>query len=59
MSAGEPLVPTLMITEVRAASVPVADSSDLFCGGRQLLIMHAGQVYTLRQTKDNKLILTK
>lgn len=59
MSIGALLVPTLRVTEVQVASVPVADSRDLFRGGRQLLIMHAGQVYILRQTKDNKLILTK
>jgi len=28
-------------------------------GGGQVLILHAGQTYILRQTKENKLILTK
>ena len=53
------LVPTLKISETQTAATPVTDSRDLFRGGRQLLILHAGQVYSLRQTKDNKLILTK
>lgn len=43
----------------QAAAVPAIDSRELFRGGRQLQILHAGQVYVLRQTKDNKLILTK
>jgi hemin uptake protein HemP len=45
--------------ETAAASVPAIDSKTLFRGGRQVQILHAGQVYVLRQTKDNKLILTK
>lgn len=42
-----------------APAIPAVDSRDLFRGSRQVQILHAGQVYTLRQTKDNKLILTK
>lgn len=53
------MVPTLKVIETETAVVPVIDSQDLFRGGRQLMILHAGQVYTLRQTRDNKLILTK
>ena len=41
------------------AAVPAIDSQDLFRGSRQVQILHAGQVYILRQTRDNKLILTK
>lgn len=59
MSVAEPLLPTLKISEMQPAVPHVVDSRELFCGGRQLLILHAGHVYTLRQTKDNKLILTK
>ncbi len=59
MNELEPLEPTLKISEVKSADIPVAESRDLFRGGKQLMILHAGQVYTLRQTKDNKLILTK
>lgn len=38
---------------------PLVASSALFGGGRQLRIAHAGQVYLLRITRENKLILTK
>ena len=35
------------------------ESDTLLAGGRELLIRHAGEVYTLRQTSKGKLILTK
>jgi len=34
-------------------------SADLFSGGREVLIEHAGEIYSLRQTSKGKLILTK
>lgn len=34
-------------------------SIDLFGGGREVLIEHAGEFYSLRQTSKGKLILTK
>ena len=34
-------------------------SDDLFGGHRELLIEHAGEFYSLRQTSKGKLILTK
>jgi hemin uptake protein HemP len=34
-------------------------SDDLFVGGREVLIEHAGELYSLRQTSKGKLILTK
>lgn len=34
-------------------------SGDLFSGQRELLIEHAGELYSLRQTSKGKLILTK
>lgn len=42
-----------------ASAIPVIDSRELFQGSRQVQILHAGRVYVLRQTRDNKLILTK
>jgi hemin uptake protein HemP len=45
--------------EVQAAAIPAIDSKELFRGNRQVHILHAGQIYILRQTRDNKLILTK
>lgn len=53
------LEPTLKISELKSADIPVVESRDLLRSGKQLMILHAGQVYTLRQTRDNKLILTK
>lgn len=52
-------IPTLKIVELQNARPPVVDSRELMCGGNQVLIVHQGQVYSLRQTKENKLILTK
>lgn len=34
-------------------------STELLAGERELLIRHAGETYTLRQTSKGKLILTK
>jgi hemin uptake protein HemP len=34
-------------------------SAELFNGGREVLIEHAGELYSLRQTSKGKLILTK
>jgi len=34
-------------------------SSDLFAGGHEVLILHAGETYRLRKTRSGKLILTK
>ena len=35
------------------------NSRDLFSAGRQITIEHGGEIYTLRLTAQNKLILTK
>lgn len=40
-------------------SVPVVDSTALMCGKRELLIRHGADIYRLRVTASNKLILTK
>ena len=34
-------------------------SAELFDGGREVLIEHAGELYSLRRTSKGKLILTK
>ncbi|MDP1837506.1 MAG: hemin uptake protein HemP [Reyranella sp.] len=39
--------------------IPVADSSALMSGKRELVIRHNGQAYRLRVTASDKLILTK
>ena len=41
------------------ASEPRVDSHRLLAGGRELVIDHSGQVYRLRLTRNDKLILTK
>jgi hemin uptake protein HemP len=38
---------------------PVHDAEDLTQGGREALIRFRGQVYTLRITRQGKLLLTK
>ena len=35
------------------------ESATLLAGGKELLIRHGAEVYTLRQTSKGKLILTK
>ena len=35
------------------------DSQEIFEGEKIVQIIHDGKIYTLRITKDNKLILTK
>ncbi|GAB3342484.1 hemin uptake protein HemP [Marilutibacter aestuarii] len=45
-----------------AAPVPrgaLLDSDALLRGGREVLIQHGGEVYRLRHTRNDKLILTK
>jgi hemin uptake protein HemP len=42
-----------------AAAPPVVDSVTLMAGRRELLIRHGDDVYRLRVTASNKLILTK
>jgi hemin uptake protein HemP len=37
----------------------LTNSEALLCGQRELLIEHAGNLYRLRVTQQNKLILTK
>jgi hemin uptake protein HemP len=38
---------------------PVLDVRDLLAGGREAIIIHAGERYRLRVTAKDKLILTK
>lgn len=42
-----------------AATQAEFDSRELMRGGREVLIRHAGQVYRLRHTRNDKLILVK
>ena len=38
---------------------PSIESNKLLCGTREVLIRHGGEVYRLRHTRNDKLILTK
>jgi hemin uptake protein HemP len=40
-------------------NTPVADSTTLLSGHRELIIRHGADTYRLRVTASNKLILTK
>lgn len=59
MHDSDPSLPTLKVVELKSARPHAVESRDLFRDGSQVLILHAGQIYTLRRTKENKLILTK
>jgi hemin uptake protein HemP len=52
--------PRRCATDAGPAEPPRCTSSDaLLQGARRLLIEHAGEVYTLHLTRQNKLLLTK
>jgi hemin uptake protein HemP len=42
-----------------ATQPPVFDVRELLGGGREVIIIHAGERYRLRVTANDKLILTK
>ena len=42
-----------------AGQTPVVDVRELVGGGREVIILHAGERYRLRVTANEKLILTK
>ena len=52
----KPSRPMLQLSH--AASAPL-DSRNLLRGTREVLIRHGGEVYRLRHTRNDKLILTK
>ncbi|MEO9787904.1 MAG: hemin uptake protein HemP [Aurantimonas coralicida] len=39
--------------------MPMLNAAELFSAGREVLIRQAGDIYRLRLTSNNKLILTK
>ena len=60
--AGEMLMTPADKMEIRSVSASVRRqlaSRDLLGGGNELHIEHNGEIYTLRQTRQGKLILTK
>ena len=60
---GRPTSPTIPNIAPRGARQPERwreiTSADLFSGDREIHIRHADGIYTLRQTNNGKLILTK
>ncbi|HEY0504917.1 MAG TPA: hemin uptake protein HemP [Lysobacter sp.] len=54
---------TAPMAAVATPNLPFAaglvDSDELLRGGREVLIRHGGEVYRLRHTRNDKLILTK
>ncbi len=55
-----PLVPPMAAVASTASALgPLVDSDALLRGGREVLIRHGGEVYRLRHTRNDKLILTK
>lgn len=54
-----PEFPKPAATPLPVEQPPRVDSSQLLRGSRVVEIDHAGQRYTLRVTRENKLILTK
>ena len=40
-------------------SAPVVSSAEVLRGGRVVLIRHGAEIYTLRVTRQGKLLLTK
>jgi hemin uptake protein HemP len=56
----QPEPATAMPSSVDAPALPrVVASSDLFAGGRVVVIEHAGQQYRLLITRNDRLILQK
>ena len=42
-----------------ASTLPILHSNHLFSMGREIRILHEGEEYRLRLTRNNRLILTK
>lgn len=42
-----------------AGATPAVSSADLLAGGREVIIRHGDELYRLRLTNSNKLILIK
>ncbi|RLJ68061.1 hemin uptake protein HemP [Sulfurisoma sediminicola] len=62
MQPRDPLQPSIAACRTGAAKAgaPLClDAAALFATGREVRIVHAGEVYLLRLTRQNKLILTK
>lgn len=54
-----PTLETVALRPPAGSQLPLIASGQLFRQGTTLRIEHAGQVYQLRVTRENRLILTK
>ena len=54
-----PTLATVPLAPPSGGQLPLIVSDHLFCQGTTLRIEHGGQIYQLRVTRENKLILTK
>lgn len=55
----KPTLATLVVEPPASGQLPLIAADQLFRQGNTLRIEHAGQIYQLRVTRENKLILTK
>ena len=51
--------PFQLFSQSQAHHLPVLHSQHLFALGREIRILHEGEEYRLRLTRNNRLILTK
>lgn len=59
MTGSTPQVPPPTTLPGTTPGVRAVTSEELFQGQRELLIVHAGETYRLRLTRNGKLILNK
>ena len=59
MTEGAPGAQRIRSASAGAPALTRVASSELFRGGREIVIVHRGQEYRLSITKADKLILTK
>lgn len=59
MSTHERMLRTPMPPVTKAEGVRTIDSRELLGSSQEIVIVHQGQRYRLRLTRQNKLILTK
>lgn len=59
MAGGDPDRPSENPERPGKARLPVFDTAALFGPNREVILVHKGEPYRLRQTQSGKLILTK
>lgn len=51
--------PDRVVHVTSIGTTPTIDSMDIFAGGREVIVRHGEELYRLRLTNNNKLILIK